>query len=1612
LTQESYRTINLFNWSGGIVGRRRNPLRFTEGVLAAGENVDVADGALYTRPGSSIMSSGSLPAGEVRALANVRFPTNESSYLVAQVKPADIIKFMMNFDGDYKDDTGRHVSNWPAGGPTWNYWGWALESGAAYSGSQGWRFAPRIVVDPFDGHITYPGKLGMTYGPHPDWNFGYDQTPHLSWKAFTYIRKTFATDTDSAQFRILENGERNTGGLRWNYRPSEYPDPDSLALTLYDSDGNGLLWLSADVAIPDNEWWRLQIECIGGTYRLRADPAADWTTGTVRDEQTPSDPLNVGLAVDPLVGIRVWNFANSESVYPSGLEFDVDRVIVKIGSADSVALGDPPGNDVATATGLFACPAHLPTSTGIFTKIYEFGPTCGVAKFAVLNDRVVITEGLSDPPLVWGGCMADDASDWMHPKAVLVSQDGIHYYDVSSFVCDADIDTVADVGGIRPWGWIAICTDMPRIEGFSFKMQTPNTGASGTTANTFHAPMQITDATDVVRQDLKGTIANWVQDSGTTGHFTDSGGTKVAVGPGNNLGDWNSSATYSIGDTVTFSGARYWCIAGNTNEDPTHVAYWLPNSPDIVPGILVEFSDTECLITGVTGGGSTTGSIALDNAHAGATVTAAYGLSLGSGGLTVNRGYQTGTESWTKGVSGMTPLAGYSIRIVVPGSELSAGGDHVQVKLKANTTQPAYKAQYAASIAQTRISRVSIVERDGSTANGTTTPTEITFPGTYGTSQSGTPLVMGNEVTSDVIEYTVDTAKDYLVTLDIAWATSWYIPADAPWNGTQQTFRAGYMCSGAGQSYVKDYGWGNAGASSAQQTVTDFTEAPFIYGLEKLIVTGIQPVSPGLEVAYTTDVVQLTTSTYEALDSVTVNQTTPGDSTIYHAVSLDRRRTFQVFKDSAWRVIVRINGTDWQHIDGSDVWQNASVNSLLGALRQALAISENRMDKTALEAITSAEWQSAGGFIPHVTTAMDIAVGMQADGTDVPVLNSYTVAYESGGQAIIEGFKDGAWTGGDGWTDNTIVNGARLGRDGTIIYKGAEPFEADYHVEDQVPGFWYRLKTNGTSPGCAITEIRYKAPCQPLANIGDGQPDVGSAILWTAATNSVNDISVAMADNTLTALASAAIPMTTDDHLYVGYLTRFNEIEITPYADTSDTTYTNNQEASVLSVEYWNGEAWTPLDVMDNTVGQNDNTLAQKGRISWTLPTDWRTNIPFDAFFSRGFWVRIRVSNALTSTTALSEVRVYGVPDSLKKYKHVACFGNRIAFGNRPDAPDQVDISRQFEEYGFSGSDSWSFRLGGQDQIASMISAWKGLLVGKTESFHYLAEGGTSFETVEAARHVPINSSVVIKAPVGGFDYGDRYGLFFINRYGAFVSTGLHVDNVFNTARGKSLSDALNWWDTANYPRLDLDNLHLACGEYWPAKNWIVWAVPMLLSSGSGPQAFNNRLIVYDLTLQAWLPPFTIAAASLSAAYHYDQNSPGKLGELGMYHGDYQGRIIRLFEPGVTSDSGAAISAWVETGWLDFGSPEYRKLLRMLSLYGKTAADPITVSVFGDGDISIATVAEFHDLSDLGSKTFALEQESHNVQGRFFKFRIAFNDTSEIYGLQVGTSIIREWGAL
>ncbi len=136
---------------------------------------------------------------------------------------------------------------------------------------------------------------------------------------------------------------------------------------------------------------------------------------------------------------------------------------------------------------------------------------------------------------------------------------------------------------------------------------------------------------------------------------------------------------------------------------------------------------------------------------------------------------------------------------------------------------------------------------------------------------------------------------------------------------------------------------------------------------------------------------------------------------------------------------------------------------------------------------------------------------------------------------------------------------------------------------------------------------------------------------------------------------------------------------------------------------------------------------------------------------------------------------------------------------------------------------------------------------------------------------------------------------------------------------------------------------------------------------------------------------------------------------MGLYAGDYQGRIIRLFGPADTTDFGEPIGAWIETGWLHLGSPDWIKLIRHFQIYGHTATGKdITVKIWADGNTdpdSPNYTILLSDLDELGGRFFSREEASLNTQGRFFKFRIEFQDVAHIFGIQIGASLIREWGA-
>lgn len=1601
--------VLLADFPKGLMTRRFNRINAPQDAVVSGENVDLSEG-IRTRDGSSICSDGSLPVGEVMASCQFRPPTNEKSFLVVQVK---YIPQIFTPGEDYAGpQIAQHSAIWDpvgermfvlAGGDP-SVWQWTPDSGAGVwaqvpnSTFLGTTFGSTCAYDSVDGRVIGYGGSVITGSPKTDvWSF------NCSTRTFAQLATTGTKPPMGFPGAIPAIFRPNGGAGQYIIASSASSSFGSPWITLWVLDLGTLVWTkittgealtntaramavyyaAADELIlygtgdyPYSEIWKYAF----GTDTWTAGASNSILTaferpfmgsvvisghkmisiwGDLDDNTQLAVTSRVGEIYDILLdswstiiieGAPVGRFYHSVAITGTGQLLIFGGREVNPGGPNIGKLwlmASIPDAPVTRQNKLYASNDELPSASAAFTEIYDFGANAGVCTFAILNDRLIITEGINKPPLVWSGCMDDAASDWATLKACLVTIEGDNYYNAPE-VNDKDPDTIADMGSITPAGHIDFCCDVPQVEKFYIEVETPNTG--GGVAPIYDQQELLDEVAQVTQYDLKNTIASWVQDAGVAGHFLNGAAAAVTIGPGNTC-------------------------------------------PDVIVGTRVIFADNSiAYISGITGDGSGASGVTLTAATTTQVVTSIFGTDFADNKLTVSSTAVDVTATSYNRLSDLTSHVEYanqvSVRQVIKGSDISVTLTNVQVVLNTINSITSGLSSYGLIL-----TGISIVPRSGSTANGTTTPTLLAFPGTGFTpwgAQAGALWIpktgaIGslNSATSNPTVFTLTAGTDCLLIMDFidisrGGLTPKYRNVAAL--GTTAGHGGYYLCTGPG--------------STSQNAVSpvDLTSFGQVVAVSKILGTASSGAPQVIEVARTNSLSQISIAGASGVSGIQVTETKLGTSAAWYALSFDSHATFWVFLSGVWKEIVKLD-TVWKYLSAPSTWTAASTNNVDQALRQAFAVSANQMSGTALAAITAAQLVTTGGIVPNVTQALNLAMGLKADANNLlPTVASWSAGVNIASTAAVSGFKDGAYTAGSGWTDGTATAGVTLAKTGIIAYDGGT-FTADYSVLNGVPGFWFRLNMNGTSAGTAITRILYKAPCQPLANIGDGQPDKPSGFIFVDdSKNLPQDFTEAVRDNTLTNFSSALIPMTTADKVYVGSPYQFGTAEMIPDAN-------NNQVVSELSGEYWTGKEWAALVIVDGTASSDGKTLSGAGKITWKVPSDWKQNIPFDTFMSLAYWIRLSVSVALTATTAIDECRVYSVPPVLKKHRFAGVIDNRVVLGNRPDGPNQIDISRQFEEYGFVGSDSGSFNVGGQDAIQALVQAWQSLFVWQAERCIQVSQSGGSFafQSVEAGRHVPVNSQVIVKAPIGGGD-GDKYGLFFINRFDAFVSSGLHTDALRNTSRGQTLSDFLAWWGGSGTPRLDLNYLHLACGEYWPAKNWVVWSVPMIFE-GSTEQTTNNCLVIYDLTQGCWYPPFIlpVGVSALCLAYEYNANAPGKIGSPELLAGTYDGRILKLFGSELT-DLGADIAWFAQTGQMNFARPGATLQLVAIHVVGKTAADDLLLEFFVDGE---ATAKDSIDLSALKDPTneFALTFSPCDSAVQFNTIAVKFSGTghTEIY---------------
>lgn len=121
-----------------------------------------------------------------------------------------------------------------------------------------------------------------------------------------------------------------------------------------------------------------------------------------------------------------------------------------------------------------------------------------------------------------------------------------------------------------------------------------------------------------------------------------------------------------------------------------------------------------------------------------------------------------------------------------------------------------------------------------------------------------------------------------------------------------------------------------------------------------------------------------------------------------------------------------------------------------------------------------------------------------------------------------------------------------------------------------------------------------------------------------------------------------------------------------------------NAEASTISLDYWDGSAWTPVDDLVDQTAVGGAAFAQSGFISWVNPGDWKkrslTGVDADVEL---FWVRLKVSAQLTALVTLQAVlNLFSDDNGLRALYPELVSDSRYLPANRTDFIEQHQAAK------------------------------------------------------------------------------------------------------------------------------------------------------------------------------------------------------------------------------------------------------------------------------------------------------------------------------------------------
>jgi hypothetical protein len=531
-------------------------------------------------------------------------------------------------------------------------------------------------------------------------------------------------------------------------------------------------------------------------------------------------------------------------------------------------------------------------------------------------------------------------------------------------------------------------------------------------------------------------------------------------------------------------------------------------------------------------------------------------------------------------------------------------------------------------------------------------------------------------------------------------------------------------------------------------------------------------------------------------------------------------------------------------------------------------------------------------------------------------------------------------------TDGTAVGGKTLAQTGAVTWTYTGNAKPRYI--NGLSLYWYQFSFSAGQ--ASLYYVTTDAPIQTIKNIWDGVEYYPVKFLkydgttYQDYTDQVGDGS----DSTYATLSS----LTSSHALYVGFLDQQQALSFKFVAGKE------NANASVLTLKYWDGSAWTALSAQNDGTAAGGVTLSKGGVVSFqgaAQGTEFKRAIA-DEFPL--YYYQATVSATLDADVQLAGLTGIAAPPAMSTFKFSEVFQNKLfLFNEKSGAKNKAVYSVTNAPDIFNGSDSGEITFGDKTELTAAAvvynvftdSAVEQLLVAKKNETWRLSGDSTANWTLKK-----ISSNVGCVAPLTmvSAEATDtspdqkRTVAIWVSDRGPVMSTGSSIIPIFD--------DVKCYWD----PR---DSRYIPTTMQSKSVAWYdtqTRSYKLLIASGS-TATFLNTELEFSLANKEWTKIYRENAAGanpLQCGFPvWDTNGVGYT-----YGGGKDGFVYRL-ENGNTWNAVANITSYLQTKdlILDDQKPLFRKstMKYLRTAYKKKNTGTITISHYGDGTITTSGVS-------------------------------------------------------